>query len=224
MWANSVWGFFGLSVTMGLAVIALPPDLLWLQPYFMVAAILSFVASIAVLCWPLRVANIRSVVRNKLKHPINWVAELIEPTHIIILGLVIAFSGVVWQMRITTSTIPPTKTIPDKPAEDSGAIEWQSGQPTLSFLTNTTEKIIWIEGFEIFARNRTDHPFRRCDAHITPEISGRELTLRISTDEKQYEQNDNAVVLPRHKFVFFLQTASANQNRNVSAGVWSHAF
>lgn len=53
MWANSVWGFFGLTVTFTLAALGLPAELVWLRPWFLGAAATCFVASMAVLMWPL---------------------------------------------------------------------------------------------------------------------------------------------------------------------------
>src|SRR5882724_8264791 len=72
MWANSVWGFFGLSVTLGIAVLGLPPGVAWLRPWFLIAATISFAVSIITLCWPLRLAENRAVVYANAKHPVRW--------------------------------------------------------------------------------------------------------------------------------------------------------
>jgi hypothetical protein len=110
MWANSVWGLFGFAVTLGIAMMGLPPDYVWLQPYFMVAAILSFIGSVSVLCWPLRVPEQRAVVWVKFQHPLRWAIELIDPLHLIIIALVVALSAAGWQLyrgpKTVTITVP----------------------------------------------------------------------------------------------------------------------
>ena len=60
--------------------------------------------ALAVLCWPLRRSEQRTLVWGKLQNPAKWIAELIEPIHIILLGLAIAFGGVIWQWRAAPST------------------------------------------------------------------------------------------------------------------------
>jgi hypothetical protein len=103
MWANSVWGFFGLAVTLGLAVIGLSPDWNWLRPYFLGSAAFSLIVSLVILCWPLRSKERRVAVLVKVQHPFRWASELIEPHHIIVLGLLIVLAGVIWQWR----RVPP---------------------------------------------------------------------------------------------------------------------
>ena len=54
MWANSVWGFLGLAVALGLVVFTDPaPEYAWLRPHILVVAGLCAVASLAILFWPL---------------------------------------------------------------------------------------------------------------------------------------------------------------------------
>jgi hypothetical protein len=88
MWANSVWGFFGLAVTLGLAVLGQPHDLLWMRPSFLLGAGVSFILSVAILCWPLRLAENRAFVAVKLRHPIQWINEWVAPTYVIIAVLI----------------------------------------------------------------------------------------------------------------------------------------
>src|SRR5438477_10276828 len=53
MYANTCWGLLGLAVTFGLAVLGLPQDYLWLQPYFIWIAVACGVASVLCFMWPL---------------------------------------------------------------------------------------------------------------------------------------------------------------------------
>jgi hypothetical protein len=52
MW-TTFWGLFGIAYTLALAVIALSPEYMWLQPWFLRGAAFSFAASILCLSWPL---------------------------------------------------------------------------------------------------------------------------------------------------------------------------
>jgi hypothetical protein len=58
MWANSVWGFFSLSVSLALATLGLPSEYAFLQPWFLRAAGISLFISGVIFCKPL--------VRNRL--------------------------------------------------------------------------------------------------------------------------------------------------------------
>ncbi|MCW5692205.1 MAG: hypothetical protein KIT48_07560 [Pseudolabrys sp.] len=102
MWAGSIWGFFGVAVSLGLAMLSLPDRWLWLQPWFAGAAIVSLLASVAILSWPLFDHEQRAVALVKLEHPIKWIRHLIEPVHIIAIGLLIALAGAVMQWRKET--------------------------------------------------------------------------------------------------------------------------
>jgi hypothetical protein len=55
MYANTCWGFLTLAVTFGLAVLGLPPDQVWLRPYFIGTAGACAVIGISMLpfSWPL---------------------------------------------------------------------------------------------------------------------------------------------------------------------------
>lgn len=106
MWANSFWGFLGFAVTFGVAVLLLGPDQMWLRPWFAGACFVCGIGSALVLFWPLRHANNRIKVAAASKHPFKWIANTVEPLHIIILGLAIALSGVIWQWRRATQPDP----------------------------------------------------------------------------------------------------------------------
>jgi Fe-S cluster biosynthesis and repair protein YggX len=53
MWANTCWGLFGIGFALALAMIGLPPEYTWLQPWFLRGAALSLTASILCFSWPL---------------------------------------------------------------------------------------------------------------------------------------------------------------------------
>jgi hypothetical protein len=99
MWANSVWGLIGLSVAFGLAILALTPEEAWLRAWFSGTSIASAFGSIVVLCWPLHRQDNRVKLRDALNHPFRSIANSMEPTHLIVLGLAIALVGAVWLWR-----------------------------------------------------------------------------------------------------------------------------
>jgi hypothetical protein len=105
MWANSVWGLLGFSGSSVYAMLGLAPDSAWQIPLRFLAVIF-FLLSLAVLCWPMHRQEQRAIVWGKLQHPAKWMAELIEPSHVIILGLAIALGGVIWQWRNTPAPDP----------------------------------------------------------------------------------------------------------------------
>lgn len=99
MWASSVWGLIGVCVTLWLAMISLPPDWSWLQPWLFWGGGACFLGSVVVLIWPLQHARNRIIVRTAIQHPMKSVTELIEPLHIIALGILIVLAGTVWQWK-----------------------------------------------------------------------------------------------------------------------------
>jgi hypothetical protein len=102
MYANTCWGLLGLAVAFGLAVLGLPTQYEWLSPWFLGTAVACGVGSIICFGWPLRQKDNRVKVAALISHPIR-VLPLIEPIHIITLGLAIALGGVVWQWRTAHS-------------------------------------------------------------------------------------------------------------------------
>jgi hypothetical protein len=53
MWANTCWSLFGIAITLALAMIGLPPEYVWLQPWFLGTSVFCFAASILCFSWPL---------------------------------------------------------------------------------------------------------------------------------------------------------------------------
>lgn len=101
MWAGAVWAMFSFSVGAVYQMLSLAPDSVWILPLRFAAAIF-FLLGWIILCWPLHKSEQRTIVLGKLQHPAKWMAELIEPSHVIILGLLIALSGAIWLWRHTT--------------------------------------------------------------------------------------------------------------------------
>jgi hypothetical protein len=97
MWANSVWGLFGLSASCLLTMLGLAPDSTW-QPILLAGAVIFLTGSVGVLSWPLREAEKRAEIAAIIIHP-KRALRLIEPLHIIILGLILAAAGTLWQWR-----------------------------------------------------------------------------------------------------------------------------
>jgi hypothetical protein len=101
MWASSVWGLIGLSLSCGLTMLGLSPDSPW-QPRLILGAALFCVGSLVVLFWPLRDKTNRAKFATFMIHP-KEALRLIEPIHVIVLGLAIALGGAVWQWQLTRS-------------------------------------------------------------------------------------------------------------------------
>jgi hypothetical protein len=116
MWANSVWGLLGFSVTFGIAGLLLTSDQIWLLPYLLGVAISCGVLSALVLFWPLRHKCNRDKVREALKHPRRWITKSVEPLHLVISGLVIVVIGVaiaavgLWRQSRSPATVLTTQT------------------------------------------------------------------------------------------------------------------
>lgn len=53
MWANTCWSLFGIAITLALAMIGLPPEYVWLQPWFLGTSVFCLAASILCFSWPL---------------------------------------------------------------------------------------------------------------------------------------------------------------------------
>src|SRR6266702_6221464 len=93
MYANTCWGLLGLAVTIGLAVLGLPSQYEWLQPCFLGTAIACGIASVVCFGWPMREKANRAKLKELCTNPYRAV-KLMEPSHVTILGLVIALCGV----------------------------------------------------------------------------------------------------------------------------------
>jgi hypothetical protein len=80
--------------------------------------------------------------RPSIPPPIKRLLAMVEPSHVIILGLVIAAVGVVWQMRsepnapVTTSARGQPERITPKPNRKYGAADFQALTPILQKASN----------------------------------------------------------------------------------------
>src|SRR3990170_7433034 len=109
MYANTCWGLLGLTVTFGVAVLGLPQGSEWLAPWFTSAAVACAVGSLICFAWPLRQKANRVKLKELCQHPLKAV-KLIEPTHVIFLGLLIAIGGVFWQWKRETDAPEKART------------------------------------------------------------------------------------------------------------------
>jgi hypothetical protein len=97
MYANTCWGLLCLAATFGLAVLGLPPNYDWLAPWLVATAGVCGLGSAICFAWPLRHKANRDKVVALFEHP-REILKLIEPTHILALGLAVAVAGFVWQI------------------------------------------------------------------------------------------------------------------------------
>jgi hypothetical protein len=95
MW-TAFWGFITLAMSCFYGMVSLPPEYAYLRPWSLGGAILFFVISMLIFCWPLRQRAVRANVVAYCRHPMILASKL-EPIHVIILGLAIACGGVAWQ-------------------------------------------------------------------------------------------------------------------------------
>jgi hypothetical protein len=105
MYANTCWGFLSLAVCFGLAVLGLPSQYEWLAPWLLGAAVACSAGSAICFGWPLRQKKNRDKLKELCAHPFGAV-KLIEPHHVVILGLAIAVGGVIWQLRTSPHANP----------------------------------------------------------------------------------------------------------------------
>lgn len=99
---NASWSLLSLSVGFVLAMLGLPDRYEWVQPYLLAGAAACLVLSALCFAWPLRNKDARAKCVEVCNHPFR-LAKLVEPVHIIILGLLIALSGAIWMWRVTPS-------------------------------------------------------------------------------------------------------------------------
>ncbi len=138
MYANTCWGLLTLAVTFGVAVLSLPTEYNWLAPWFISAAMACGIASVVCFGWPMRDAANRDKLKTLIRHPLKAII-LIEPQHVIIIGLLIAACGVAWQMR-ARPTVP-----------QSGA---QNIQTTLGIGSPPDENVKTVQWNQIFGTTR----------------------------------------------------------------------
>jgi hypothetical protein len=189
MWGNTCWGLLGLAVAFGLA--GLTPEYEWLRPYFATVAAVSGVASVGCFCWPLRHHDNRVKLREACKHPFKWITESVEPSHIIILGLVIAFGGVIWQLRKTPSPDPRLAELQSQLA----TVQQQLAETARAWspLPNDTDTIQWNKIFGtsravdlVFAlfldgKGPASKSVKLKDAYLESGITGEVIKMKVGS-------------------------------------------
>jgi hypothetical protein len=204
MWANSVWGLLGFSGSSVYAMLGLPPDSA-LQLPLRFSAVIFFLMSLSVLCWPLRHPDQRTIVSAKLQHPTKWMVELLEPSHIIILGLALALGGAIWQWRRVDPKISdlqsqlhamrshmaanPNQTKADKDAASAEEpknpllknvagppIEWRFDKPATIFMySRKPGDAVRIEAIVINGTNTSDFALKDVSALLTADMKSSQL-------------------------------------------------
>src|SRR5260370_32500009 len=123
MYANTCWGLLGLAVTFGLAVLCLPQDYLWLQPYFIWTAVACGIASVICFLWPLLRRSLHLKTESKL-----------GPT-VIVVGVTVVEIGLgIWFLESRDSkrldAVSPNPLVKNA---DGPPIEWRFDKPVTLF-------------------------------------------------------------------------------------------
>lgn len=187
MYANTCWGLLGLAVAFGLAVLSLPSQYEWLQPWFLGTAVACAVGSIVCFGWPLREKANRVRLIELCIHPYR-VLKLIEPSHVIILGLVIALSGVIWQMKFAKPAIAetpgssskPNPAVAAAPARALSDFEWgfekYPGYDFIGMSPDSEQKLL-VHFFQAQGHNRTGDPLTKVDGYVRSDRTGRKYPI-----------------------------------------------
>jgi hypothetical protein len=184
MWANTCWGLLGLAVTFGLAVIGLPAQYEWLAPYFRMAAFGFAVSSALCFAWPLRDPFMRKQAWVVCQHPARWVKTKLEPSHVIILGLVIAVAGVIWLMRQDANGAVHSVTAA-QPATSQAAISATKGLPPSEKQAIETD-LTYVSRILADEGNKAAEEAKEAAFPTPPQ--GREWLTRVGTEKREHIQ------------------------------------
>jgi hypothetical protein len=158
------------------------------------SAVIFFLMSLSVLCWPLRRSEQRAMVQAKLQHPIRWAADLLEPSHIIIFGLAIALGGVIWQMRATKPAIAgssPTNRVvtTSAPVERLSDFGWGFERyPGYDFLgmSMAPDGQILVHQFQAKGHNNTKDPIVKVGGTVRSDRTNKEFPILFNLTDGKY--------------------------------------
>jgi hypothetical protein len=125
-------------------------------------------------------------------HPFKWITESVEPSHIIILGLVIAFGGVIWQQRRTPS--PDPRRVAELQSQ-LATVQQQLAETARAWspLPNTTDTIQWNKIFGtsravdlVFAlfldgKGPASKSVKLKDAYLESGITGEVIKMKVGS-------------------------------------------
>lgn len=201
MYANTCWGLLCLAVTFGLAVVGLPPQYEWLQPWFLDTAVACGVSSIVCFGWPLREKENRVRLRELCVHPYR-VAKLIEPLHVIILGLVIALGGVVWQMRAAKTSAAETARAKSAPIASAATVsdfgwgfERYPGYDFVGMGMGGDGQIL-VHQFQAQGHNETKDPMVKVTGVVRSDRTSREFPILFNLGDGKYLTSDQINPIP----------------------------
>jgi hypothetical protein len=202
MWSSSVWGLLGFAASCVLTMISLSPGSDWQIPLQYGAAAF-FVACIIVLCWPLHNKPTRATVREKFRRPVLLV-KMLEPSHVIIVGLGIALAGAVWmhfqkapQANRDIKTATPKGPVQILLPDDAGPISWFPGQ--YIFGASGGENGIRIQSFQAAGQNNSDEFIRPLSGYLRSEITGKQFPLFVN-DKSDLVAPDGYGIPARQQF------------------------
>jgi hypothetical protein len=202
MYANTCWGLLSFAVAFGLAVIGLPAHYEWLQPWFFAVAVLCGASSIFCFGWPLRKQENRVKLIQLCKHPYR-AATLIEPSHVIVLGLAIAFAGVIWQMRSTKTSahdsvqpLQPQVAAALLPTSDFGwGFERYPGYDFIGMSMGTDGQIL-VHQFQAQGHNNTKDPIKMVAGVVRSDRTSQEFPVLFNLADGKFRTADQLNPIP----------------------------
>ena len=193
MWANTCWGLLGIAITLGIAMIGLPLEYVWLQPWFLRGAILSLAASILCFSWPLVRRLFASTSSARL------------------VGAIAAFNRIVSKSRWAKRLRKHPEVMKRGPYETSHTEDENIQRRLELHLDNEIHDK--LRAGELTAWGRTNHgnPLRRIQSDEWDEIAimfDKELLTKGSTNACAWLRDDRLVPGGRIRYirVQFLQT------------------
>ncbi|WP_194464256.1 hypothetical protein [Bradyrhizobium sp. CCBAU 53340] len=167
-------------------MISLSPGSEWQKPLQNGVEIFSL-ATLIVLCWPLHNKTNRASVREKLRRPIQLV-KMLEPSHVVILGLAIALAGAVWmhvqrspQASREAKAATSNNSVPILLPDDGGPITWLRGQ--YIFGASGGENGVHIQSFQAVGQNKSNDFIRPLDGYVRSEITGKQFQILVVNDK-----------------------------------------